>query len=80
MNTLEIRLKILETIASIQQRPSHNVSDVQIAERLDLALQEVRDHLDLMEDAGLIKLSTTFGGPGCIANPTALGRMSLRDP
>jgi predicted transcriptional regulator len=78
MSTIEIQRKILEVIIDIQQEPNKYVGDTQIAEKFELDMQEVRDHLDLMQDAGFIKLVRTKGGYS--AYPTPLGRTYLRDP
>jgi hypothetical protein len=78
MNALEIQRRIFEAISDIQQEPNQYVGDSRIAERLKLDLQEVQDHLDLMEDAGFVELAKTFGGYS--AYPTSSGRVYLRDP
>jgi len=75
----EIQWDILHAIDDIQETSSRQIiGDAQIAERLDLGVQEVQDHLDLMAEAGYVKLSKTFG-PSYSAWLTPRGRIALRE-
>jgi hypothetical protein len=75
----EIQRRILEAIASIQQQCNQEfVTQAQIAERLELDLQMVRDRLILMGEQGYVTL-TAVGG-GYIAGSTARGRVALQEP
>ena len=79
MEIYEIQRGILETIARLQEHPNKFVEDTVIAEGLGLGLQEIQDHLVILEQKGYIVLSKTFG-PKYSANLTAEGRLELRHP
>ena len=79
MTLHEIQWKILRAVADIQEPPFiEGVADSQVSEMLELDLQEVRDHLDLMAEAGHVELAKTFGGYSAWLTP--LGRVVLREP
>jgi len=75
----EIQRRILEAIVNIHGPSSQVIADTEIAEKLELDLQEVRDHLVLMKGKGYVKL-TLFHGGNCVAIPTPQGRVALREP
>jgi predicted transcriptional regulator len=54
------QLKVLETIADIQEAISaEEVEDTQIAEEIDLDIGMVRSALDMLAQAGYVKLEKT---------------------
>jgi hypothetical protein len=80
MKTQDIQRKILEVISENEKAtPGQAVRDKQIAEKLELNLQEVQDDLDLMEERNYVKLAKTFG-PNYAAWLTPQGRLALREP
>ena len=80
MNTQETQRRILQAISDIQGTSSaQGVTDAQIAEVVDLDVQEVQDNLELLEGRGLVKLARKFGLTYS-AILTAQGRTLLRDP
>lgn len=78
MTPKETHRRILEAITRLQASPDRFVADHEIASALSLDLQEVQDHLTLMEKSGLVSVARTFGGFSGI--PTAQGRIALKDP
>lgn len=54
------------------------VADREIAGKLGIAIQQVRDYLDLLQEKGYVDLAKTFGGYS--ANTTARARLALQDP
>ena len=72
--------RILEFIGETEKEAANIfVEDKRIAENLKIDIQEVQDHLDILEDGGKIQLAKAFG-PTFGALLTAEGRMSLRYP
>lgn len=78
MTTSDIQQRILQAIAELQSTAGTIVADDRIAGALGLDLQDVRDHLDLMQQAGLVKLYKSTGGTS--AELTARGRVARKDP
>jgi hypothetical protein len=73
----EAERAVLQTIHNIeQQSPSTYVDDLQIAETLEMDLQDVRDYMDILEEEGLAKAANSHDGHSAIL--TARGRLRLR--
>jgi hypothetical protein len=72
-----IQREILQAIPKLQDL-SNRVADERIASSLGLEVQEVRDHLALMQEAGLVALTRDVGGTS--ATLTARGRVARKDP
>lgn len=73
----EIRRIILHTIRDNQPNPGLSVHDSVLGEKTGLPIQDVRDHLDLLELEDLVTLGKTTGGYGVWL--TARGRLSLQE-
>jgi predicted transcriptional regulator len=78
MRPEEVRRFILQTIQDNQPSPGSNVQDSVLAEKIGLPVQDVRDHLDLLEEEDNVQLAKTTGGYG--AWLTARGRLGLKEP
>ena len=78
MGFSEVQQDILCMIPRLQERPNLYVEDYSIAARLELDLQEVRDHLELLEEEHLVDLAKSHSGFSAML--TARGRMTLREP
>jgi transcription initiation factor IIE alpha subunit len=73
----EIRRLILQTIQDNQSNPGISVHDSVIAEKTGLSVQEVQDHLEVLEEEKSVQLAITTGGHG--AWLTSRGRLCLQD-
>src|SRR5690606_30011656 len=78
MGFCKVQQDILRVIPQRQERPNVYTADCSIAARLGLDLQEVRDHLELLEDEDLVDLAKSHSGFSAML--TARGRMTLREP
>lgn len=79
MNLSGVQLKILRVILDIQgPSGAEGVRDSEIAHRLNLDLQEVQDHVDLLEEAGYVQVARAFG-PVYSVWLTAQARVALRE-
>ena len=73
------RRDILETIeALLEPRRNRYVADHEIAERLGLTLQQVRDYLNLLKQTGYVDLAKNHDGHAALT--TWRGRLALQDP
>ncbi len=78
MTGTEIRRRILQTIRDSQSNSGITVQDSVIAEKTGSSVQNVQDHLDVLEDEGRVQLAKTTAGYG--AWMTARGRLGLQEP
>lgn len=63
-----------------RQDASRTVDDTDIAETLDLQVEEVRRQLDILEEEGLIRSANTFGGHSAYISPRGMAAADgLRD-
>ncbi len=74
----KVQMKILQVISDLTE-DSKLVEDTQIADKLNLKIEEIQDHLDIMEKEDLILLSKCFG-PCYSAFLKPKGRMELQEP
>ena len=77
MTHAEIRHLILQTIQNNQPNSGISVQDSVIAEKTGLSVQEVQDHLDVLEEKKNVQLAITTGGHG--AWLTRQGRLGLQE-
>jgi len=74
----EIQRNVLAVIIGIQRQHGQEfVNSSQIAERLGLDAQTVKDYLVLMAEQGYITRTAVLGG--CIVSPIAKGRIALQE-
>jgi predicted ArsR family transcriptional regulator len=75
----EIQRSILETIETlIGPKRNRFVADHEIAKRVGLTVQQVKDYLSLLEDKDYVSLSKDFDGYAAQTAPR--GRLALQDP
>lgn len=73
----DIKSLILRTIRDNQPNPGISVHDSVLSEKIGLSVQDVRDHLDLLEEDGMVQLARTTGGYGAWLD--ARGRLWLQE-
>ena len=73
----EIRRLILQTIHGNQSNSGITVQDSLIAAKTGLSIQEVQDHLEVLEEEGKVDLARNTAGHG--AWLTARGRLGLQE-
>ena len=79
MSLSKLQTGILRVIFDIQgPSGATGVRDSQIAGKLNIDLQEIQDHLELLEESRYVQLAKAFG-PTYTAWLTSRGRMLLRD-
>lgn len=78
MRPEEVRRFILQTIQDNQPSPGIGIQDSVLAEKTGLPVQDVRDHLELLEDEDKVNLVKTTGDYG--AWLTARGRLDSKEP
>lgn len=79
MQAREIQRKILEIIATLQEGSRNgSVNDAQIAEKLNLTVEDVQMHLDLMRAEDTVRLIKAKGGYIAFLEPK--GQVMLKDP
>jgi predicted ArsR family transcriptional regulator len=63
-----------------RQDPSWTVDDTELAESLNIPVEEVRRQLDILEDEELIRSANTFGGHSAYISPKGMAAADgLRD-
>ena len=67
----EISRLILQAIHGNQSNAGVAVQDSVLAEKTGLSVQDVQDHLDFLEEAGIVQLVKTTGGYGVWLTPQA---------
>jgi len=72
---MTVRQKILEAIADLQGAGSRYVSDQDIATKVDLDLEEVRGHLDLLDEDERLDLAKSRSGSEAFLQPKHKIRM-----
>jgi predicted transcriptional regulator len=73
------RQRVLETIAELSTPPRKSyITDTEIAEKLQLTLQQIQDYLTVLEQQGLVTLAKTLRENGAML--TANGRLTVQDP
>lgn len=77
--TLETLHLILTVISQFEgEKRNTFVADTQIAQELNIPVEDIRDYLDILEEGGKIRSANSFDGHSALL--TALGRVTLRDP
>lgn len=70
---------ILVTIEELNGKEKNRyIDDQEIANKLGLPIQKVRDFLEHLGESGYVKLINTFGGSSALTTPRA--RIELQDP
>ncbi len=75
MKAQEKRLRILGVIDRLQGDSASSVPDTSIAEEVNLSVEEVQGHLEILEEEGRVMLSTSFEGSSGFLNPKQRQRL-----